>query len=176
MRFLLFTLISLAILSSPAEAATRRVVSNNHPPTIGLGLVIGEPTGFTGKFWLANEKAIDFGLAYSFGSYVLVYADYIFQWPGAFSLRTGEKFFNDLIPYVGIGAAVMLATSRPGANRAYFGTNPGGMGLGLRIPLGVEWVPGKPPLGVFIEIAPGLGFVPLTYVFFQGGIGARYYF
>lgn len=176
MRFILFTLVSFYLMSAPAEAATRRAVSMSRTPSFGLGLIIGEPTGFTGKIWLESKKAVDFGLAYSFGNYVLVYADYLFQWPGAFRLRTGEKFFNDLVPYVGIGAAALFATSSPSAGRAYFGNNPGGMGLGLRIPLGVEWVPGEPPLGVFLEIAPGLGFVPLTYVFFQGGIGVRYYF
>ena len=178
MRWFLFLVITSGLVATASIAATRSHTSSpktNHPG-IGLGVILGEPTGFTGKYWFTSKRAMDFGIAFSFGNYVLFYADYLFQFPGAFRLNTGEKFFSDLVPYVGIGAVVLIATSSPGANRAYFGSRSGAVGLGIRVPLGVEWVPGEPPLGVFLEIAPGMGFFPGTYAFIEGGIGIRFYF
>ena len=32
----------------------------------GLGVILGEPTGFSGKYWVDQDHAFDFGLAYSF--------------------------------------------------------------------------------------------------------------
>ncbi len=178
MRSFLFLLFASSFIVAQAPAASRRQTSNlmaSHP-SLGLGVILGEPTGFTGKYWFTSQRAMDFGIAFSFGNYALFYADYLFQFPGAFRLNTGEKFFSDLVPYVGIGAVVLLATSGPTVNRTYFGSRSGAVGSGLRIPLGVEWIPGEPPLGVFLEIAPGIGFFPGTYGFFEGGVGIRYYF
>jgi len=49
----------------------------------GLGVVLGEPTGISAKFWLTPGTALDFGLGYSFTSSNSVfdfYADYVFYW------------------------------------------------------------------------------------------------
>ncbi len=175
MRSQLF-LVTLALWAGLASAQSpkRNTTSTGH--SLGLGIILGEPSGFTGKVLIQNNHAIDFGVAYSFGDYVLIYADYLFQWPGAFRLKTGEKFFEQLVPYVGVGVEALIATSGPGVSRTYWGSRSASVGAGVRIPLGIEWLPGDPPLGIFLEIAPGIGFIPLTYVFFQGGIGARYYF
>lgn len=178
MRIFLLALAFFTVVSThqATAASVRRGASSQTSRTLGLGVVLGEPTAFSGKVWMNNDRAIDFGLGYSYGNYVIVFADYLFQWPGAFRLKSGEKFFEELVPYVGVGLVMALATSNPAAGRAYFGSRTETIGLGVRIPLGIEWLPSSAPLGVFLELAPGLGFVPLTYVFFQGGIGVRYYF
>ena len=48
----------------------------------GLGVVLGEPTGISAKFWLTPGTALDLGLGYSFTSEKSVfdfYADYVFH-------------------------------------------------------------------------------------------------
>lgn len=140
----------------------------------GLGIILGDPTGGTGKLYLSDVRAIQFGAAFSFGNFFLVYADYLFHFPGGFG--NAHPFVTELSPYIGVGGVLFLASASPAANRRYFGNNVGSTGLGLRIPLGIEWLPTNVPIGVFVEIAPGVGLVPNTFGFFEGGVGIRYYF
>ena len=141
----------------------------------GLGVILGEPTGFTGKYWQNNQEAIDFGLTWSFGSYFLVYGDYLWHWKGVINAK--GQFFKDLHLYLGAGAVLFVGGDEARRNRRFF-TDDGrsAVGIGARIPLGAEWKPGRPPFGVFLELVPGLGVIPSVYGFFQGGIGIRYYF
>jgi hypothetical protein len=141
-----------------------------HAQKFGAGLLLGEPTGLSGKYWQTpSTRAIQGGLAWSFDSYMLISGDYLFHFPAAFGAKT--PFAAQLNPYVGIGGVMFFGNNiRPkGIDRSSFG-------LGLRIPLGIEWRPADPPIGVFLELTPGIGIVPGTYGFFMGGIGARYYF
>jgi hypothetical protein len=140
----------------------------------GLGVVFGEPTGLVAKYWTGHRSAFDFGLAYSFGSYVAVYSDYLYHFPG--SIHAREAFFNQLVPYVGIGATAFFAgggTTTDGKKQFDKGAT---AGIGARIPLGIEWLPPKAPIGVFLELVPGVGLVPGVYGFLEGGLGVRYYF
>lgn len=138
----------------------------------GLGVILGEPSGLTAKYRVSPKNAFDAGLAFSFNSFVMVYGDYLWQFRGAFAGKSGERFVRELTPYVGAGLSLFMASA--GGNRFYTGTSTAG--LGIRIPLGIEWTPAEPPLGVFVELVPGLGIVPSTFGFFQGGAGVRYYF
>ena len=108
-------------------------------------MVIGEPTGLSAKLWNAPDRALDFGLAFSFNDYFLIFSDYLFHFAGA--LGHSSVFVNELTPYVGIGA--MLAFSNDDkyyTDRRFFGRHRNSVGLGLRIPLGIEWQPASPGL------------------------------
>lgn len=138
----------------------------------GLGLVIGDPTALTMKYDQSSNDAFDFGLAFNFDKWILVYGDYQYKFAGAF--RSAPQ----LTPYLGIGAVIV------GSNRSlddtrhyqYFtSTTSSKVAMGLRVPLGLEWRPNA-PIGVFIEIAPGVALIPATASFIQGGLGIRYYF
>lgn len=137
----------------------------------GLGVELGEPTGLSAKYRINSRDAVDFGLAYSFNSFVEVFSDYLYHFPGVFG--SSSQFVTQLTPYLGIGGVFFDNTG--GAN-SFYGASGSSAGLGLRIPLGIEWRPGRPPLGVFVELVPGLGIIPSTFGFFQGGIGIRFYF
>jgi hypothetical protein len=74
---------------------------------------------------------------------------------------------------------LVFATGSDRNNRGdrYFADNSSAaFALGMRIPFGLEWRPSEAPLGVFVELAPGLTLIPGTSSFFQGDIGIRYYF
>jgi len=133
----------------------------------GLGVVLGSPTAITGKYWLSKSSAMDFGL--SFASYwALLYGDYLWEYPDGFG--HSSKFVSELVPYVGVGGGVFSWNPNW---RAY---NNSGVGLYGRLPLGVEWAPQRPPLGIFLEIAPGIAISPGMWVIIDIGIGIRYYF
>lgn len=148
--------------------APLQVVSAASPGTLGLGVIFGEPTGFTGKHWVGGDRAWDGGLAYSFNSHFLIFADHLWHFPRAFSGHRGGPFLQQLTPYLGVGGVFMTG----GSSKKYESS----VALGVRIPLGIEWKPANPPLGVYVEVAPGVGIVPGAFGFVQGGLGVRYYF
>jgi hypothetical protein len=124
----------------------------------GVGLIVGEPTGLTGKAWVSQQNAIDMGLAYSFRSngYFHVHADYLWHFPHV--IQSEERFPL----YVGIGGR--LAAGQ-------------GSGIvGVRIPFGIAFWLRSAPIEFFIEAVPILDLAPATELSGNGGVGARFYF
>lgn len=156
---------------APQEEPVRR--TGLHRP-LGLGLLIGEPTGPTFKLWLPENRALDGGIAFSLRSFFLVYVDYLFHFPQG--LGTSGEFISQLEPYVGAGAVIFISTQTGRTDSALFTQSGDTKAFGLRIPLGVEWMIPKAPVGLYVELVPGVGFIPSTFAFFQGGVGARFYF
>lgn len=164
---------SAGLRRAGAQEYGPRIVRSTQDGSLGLGLILGEPTGITGKYWLQGPSAIDAGLAYSYSDFFLLYVDYLYHFPGAFG--DSSQFVSELTPYVGGGGILFIQTGTD-VNRAYFNSNQGSAGFAIRIPLGIEWTPEHAPFGVFVEVAPGVGLVPATFGLFQAGIGARFYF
>jgi hypothetical protein len=137
---------------------------------LGLGLILGSPTAFTGKLYRTNTVAYDFGIAFSLSDYLLVYSDYLIHVPNG-------VFKNPrLTPYYGIGAIVVSTRTSRSSNDKILGKDSGSIGAGVRVPFGVDWRPATPPLAFFAELVPGLAVIPETGVIVEGGIGLRYYF
>ena len=172
------------ILSLGLDAATPAARAESvEPHRLGLGIAFGEPSGISAKYWLnsladAGESggtALDGGLAYSFDSFVLVYADYL--WHSSFDQARGSDFVQEIRPYLGVGAMLLLSSRTAGeVHSNYFDPGRTGAGLGVRIPLGFEWLARSSRLGIFLEIDPGLVIVPATYAFVNGQVGLRFYF
>ena len=124
----------------------------------GLGLIIGEPTGISGKYWVSRENAVDGAIAWSFrreGRFH-IHADYLDHFPDA--IHSTERFPL----YIGIGARIA-----------------GGHGeglLGIRFVGGIAFWPRKIPLDVFLELSPILDLIPATELSANIGLGVRYFF
>lgn len=124
----------------------------------GLGIILGEPTGFSFKGWTGEESAIDAGLAWSFlhETTFHVHVDYL--------LHTTELTNRHDVPaYYGIGGRIK--TGGHGDDR-----------IGIRIVGGLVYYLPKAPIDIFAELAPILDFAPGTDFQINGGIGIRYYF
>jgi hypothetical protein len=145
-KFLL--IISLGILSLGMSA---------QDSGLGAGIIIGEPTGLSAKSWLSQSDAIDLGVAWSLShEWFHVHADYLRH---VFDLIPVEE--GQLPLYFGIGA------------RVGFGRD---IIIGLRLPVGLDYMFDGFPLDIFLEIAPGLALLPDTKFDMGGGIGVRYWF
>jgi hypothetical protein len=125
----------------------------------GLGILVGEPTAVSAKYWTSGSTAFDFGIGYSFekNSYLNIHADYLFHVKNIF--ETAEN----ISLYYGPGARLRFvenATTR----------------LGFRFDIGLVWIPRNAPIDVFIEVAPLLDIIPETDFSFNGGVGVRYFF
>jgi hypothetical protein len=147
------------------------VSADSKTGNLGVGFILGEPTGLTAKYWMERSGAVDFGLAFSIQNYFLFYSDYLKHVP----LKSRSSFVSHLNPYIGIGALAAFVTGSRTSSDPFFRKD-GDFGFGVRIPLGVEWTPAEVPLGVFVELVPGIFVFPATSGFLSGGIGARYYF
>ncbi len=126
----------------------------------GLGFMIGEPTGFSAKYWLNNYNAFDAGLAYSFvkkHSAVSLHADYLYH---NYDLIKS----NYRIPlYYGFGVRMRFIENDDNS-------------LGARGVVGLTWLSNDLPVDVFIEFVPVFNLFPATELNLDFAIGARYYF
>lgn len=148
-------LFSLLILSAAGAFAPGAAAQQSG---FGLGVVLGEPTGFAFKGWMDSKSAIDAGLAWSFlhETTFHVHMDYLLH-TDAMTKR------SDMPVYYGIGGRIK--TGGRGDDR-----------IGVRIVGGLAYYLPDAPVDVFIEIAPILDVAPSTDFQVNGGIGARYYF
>jgi hypothetical protein len=125
----------------------------------GLGVIVGEPTGVSAKYWTTSSTALDFGLGYSFekNSRLHLHADYLFHVNNLFETT------ENLALYYGPGARLRIVAN-------------GDSRLGFRFDVGLVWIPKNAPIDVFIEIAPLLDIIPETDFSFNGGLGVRFFF
>ena len=125
---------------------------------VGIGVMFGEPTGLSVKAWTSSSTALNIGAAWSLAGRneaIHLHADYLFHsWFG--NVNRGQLGF-----YYGIGA------------RAIFAGDPI---LGVRIPLGLNYVFENSPLDLFVEAVPILDLSPETKSAGNGAFGIRYYF
>jgi hypothetical protein len=136
----------------------------------GVGFVLGDPSALSAKYWFENTKALDFGLGWDGNSNTYLFSDYLFHFPGGLdSMRIPAR----LVPYVGVGGLIKIYND---ASKKASENSNNSLRLVVRVPVGVEWLVQKFPLGVFLEIVPGLRISPNTSSDFGAGLGIRFYF
>jgi len=129
---------------------------------VGVGLIVGEPTGISIKKWLDNTHAVDGAVALSLAN------DDSFQIHGDYLFHNLDESLNPpelkgSAPwYYGIGARLR--------------TSNGDTHLGVRVPLGISYLFADSPLDFFAEVAPVLDLAPEVALDLNGAIGLRYYF
>lgn len=147
-RSLLASIIVISVLTGGAVAQG----------TFGLGIIVGEPTGVSGKLWTSERTAIDAAAAWSFSdeSALTLVADYLLH---NFDLIDVEK--GQLPIYFGVGGRVKFESESK---------------VGIRIPVGLAYIFDGAPLDAFFEIAPLLDLIPDTDFTVNAAIGIRYFF
>ncbi len=142
-------LLALIVFSSSAVAQAKT----------GLGVMLGNPTGINGKYWLSETKAVDGGMAFSMGSKTRfqLHSDYLFH-------SNGELIFQDNHPldlYYGIGGRMEFDDD---------------IELGIRLPVGLAHKMENERADIFGEIAPIIDFIGRFGLELSLAIGARLYF
>ena len=143
------------ILIAIATIVSLNVAAQN--TGLGLGVIIGEPTGLSAKLWTSEKTAIDAGVAWSFvnSGFLHIHADMLIH---SFVIDVDK---GKLPLYFGVGGKLVLANE---------------LGLGVRIPLGMAYLFDSAPIDIFLELVPVLELLPATAIGFEGGIGVRYFF
>ena len=137
---------------SPATAETKRV---------GLGLIVGEPTGLSANYLLSKENAIDLAVAWNLSgdNDFILHADYLWYRYGF--IQAGKV---EMPLYFGVGGRMVLRDKKSDK-------------FGVRVPVGVSYRFVDPEfLELFGELVPILDLAPSTKLDFNVGIGVRFYF
>ena len=126
----------------------------------GAGLILGEPTGASLKYWLNDTMALDGAIGWSFHreTDLHLHSDVLWHKFDLFSVPEGR-----LPLYFGVGARVKFR-------------NHGDDQVGIRVPVGVSYIFDKAPVDIFLEVAPIIDFTPSIRGGFTAGIGARFWF
>lgn len=153
--FLLFAAFCIMILLPISISAKEK-------GPVGVGLVVGSPSGLSLAWRMDDINTIQAAFAWSFMNNpgVSATADYLFHFDDVLTI---DKITIPL--YAGLGVKLDL----PLVENTIFG-------LGLRIPLGARWVFTEVPLELFLEIAPGMRFIPESAFDFGFCFGGRWYF
>lgn len=142
----------------------------------GLGVMLGTITSVTGKYWLTQNGAIDFGIGFSDRNTTVIYADYLWHQAGIFG--QGTRFGRETSGYIGGGGGLAFWNGNHdecGRWRCDGGRSDSG-GLFIRGLVGFEWHPAPTRFGVFAELGPTILLVPKTEGSLDIGIGGRFYF
>jgi hypothetical protein len=158
-HFSLLLVLVIAFLPGRAEAEEKGV--------FGAGLIIGEPTGLSVKYYLGDDTAIDGAIGGAFlGKGVQVHSDFLWH---PWILETKPSFV--LPVYVGAGLRVL--------NRDAGGGDEDHNRIGLRAVGGLLFDFTEVPLDVFLEVAGVADYRTKGERFgldINLGAGVRYYF
>ncbi|MEZ4368439.1 MAG: hypothetical protein R2939_19495 [Kofleriaceae bacterium] len=164
----------LGILGASAVAsarpAPRRGEKFEANKTFGLGLMLGAPTGLSGKYFLDGDRALDFGVGairyYRKRDGLHLHLDYLFH---PVTLVKTEPFWLPL--YLGVGGRVFDFDDD---------VDDDGLALGVRAPIGIAFDFNNVPLDAFFELAVVVDFFvdyrDRVNADLNGAIGLRYYF
>jgi hypothetical protein len=128
--------------------------------TLSAGLMVGEPTGPTVKYFLNDTIAVDGAAGWSAYRHAdaEIHGDILLHDFNLLPVSQGK-----LPVYVGAGLMVRFRHDRD--NQA-----------GVRIPFGISYMFENIPVDVFAEIGPAIIFAPSFQGEVVGGFGARYRF
>ncbi len=165
-------LVLLTIVACVITAATPVRAQGPRGRSFGFGLILGNPTGGTVKFWLNRENAIAASIGGDYFGSLRIGADYLWHFD-AFSSQIVQM-------YAGPGAAIGLGHGGPwwwyrGDHDAWVYRPDGGVGFGIRAVIGLNIIPRRAPVEIFAELGPMIGIVPAFGSAFEGAVGVRFY-
>jgi hypothetical protein len=127
---------------------------------VGLGIIVGEPTGVDLKVFLSEVNAIEGAIAWSLSgdNEFHLQVDYLYHFYDWIKVEKG------LLPvFMGIGGRIALRDNDDDL-------------LGIRIPFGLAYEFADGIFDVFGQIVPVLNLTPDTDFDLEGAIGGRFWF
>lgn len=165
--------LSTAFAAEARPRPKRSTASFEANKTFGLGLMVGVPSGLSGKYYLSKDTALDFGLGlygrYGRDSYnraLHLHVDHLWH---PVVLAKPDAFWVPL--YFGVGARLLDHRSDRGFSDDTH--------LGVRAPLGILMDFTNVPLDIFLELALVVDIIHdgnHGYSDLNLSLGLRYYF
>ena len=150
-RTLISVFVLVAVLAATAAAETS---------TFGAGIIIGEPTGIGIKLHLNSGNALAFGVAWSLDeeNELHVQGDYLYHNYDLIDVEEGEMPL-----YFGVGGRIKI--------NEHADDN-----VGIRFPVGLDYIFADYPFDIFLELVPILDLAPDTDFDLNGALGGRFWF
>jgi len=142
--------------------------ANAQNKNFGFGFVLGDPTGFSFKFGLGGNNAISAVLGGSSFGTPRIGADYLWYY-NSFNSSIVELYF-------GPGAALGFGHSHEWYwhdDNKYYEHND--LSLGARMIIGINVVPPRTPLEIYLELGPMIEVVPDFHSDVEVGLGVRFF-
>lgn len=141
--------------------------------SFGFGIILGEPLGGTVKIWTAPDQAVAASIGGNsyFGSLRLG-ADYLWHF---------DVFRSQIVKmYAGPGLVLGFGQGREyffyRRGRDYFYVrNEGDAGIAARMIVGLNIIPRRSPVEIFLELGPLIGISPFFGVALDVAAGIRFY-
>jgi hypothetical protein len=173
LRHTLLPLLLVVAIAGTADARRNRRIGGARyvaNGTFGLGLELGGPTGINGKYFLRDDRALNFGIGGD-GYYrdgrdgFHLYLDYLWH---PVSLANPPEFQLPL--YIGIGGRLW----------DFDDDSDDGVAFGVRVPIGIAFDLNNVPLDFFIQLTPVLdfyqGYRDRAGFWLDASIGFRFWF
>lgn len=158
MRGILSSLVLTGMLLPASASFAQRSAGD-----LGLGLVVGEPTGLSAEYWTSSSQAVSGAVAWSIADKTRfhIHADWIFHdWD---ILQRNLDITEGHLPlYLGLGGRVRFEEDDSH--------------VGVRFVVGVDYIFDEAPFDVFFEVAPIMDLIPETTVNGNAGLGIRVWF
>lgn len=135
--------------------------------TVGLGVIVGAPTGLSGNFRLSGNHSLDAALAFDLTEEdsIHIHSTYLWRYPNAFAIESAQFGW-----YWGIGGRYKSREDR----NPYDDDDE--YRFGARGSAGIYHIFKKVSIEVFGEAALVMNILPKTDADLDIGVGGRYYF
>jgi len=149
---------TICILILPAIASAQN---------LGLGIILGSPTGLSLKYTMSKQSALAAHAGWSFTGDPGVHltGDYQHLFPMVIETEEGATI-SDFTPYVAVGGRFRFKKIEATEENEFH--------LGIRVGGGVEYNVSR--FGIFAEVVPVVDLIPETDFDFEGGLGFLFYF
>jgi len=138
----------------------------------GFGIVLGDPTGLTVKYWTNRENAFNFYIGDSYFGSPRIGTDYTWHF---------DVFKSNVVElYAGPGAVIGFGKGKKFWYKDYDGDkfyarSDSDLGIAIRGMVGVNVIPERTPIEIYLELGPLVGIIPEFGSTFEGAIGIRFY-
>lgn len=167
--FMTLALVLGAMLFIPARQS---VAQGPEGRTFGFGLILGNPTGGTIKYWTAADQALVASIGGDYFGSTRLNVDYHWHF-NAFRSSVVKLYAGPGIAF-GFGSGDDYLWYHKGKDY-YFIRDNGGTGIGGRILLGLNVIPRNSPIELFVEAGPLIGISPAFGSSFDAAVGIRIY-
>jgi len=138
----------------------------------GFGIILGEPTGLTLKYWFDRENALTGSVGGSYFGSPRINVDYLWH-IDAFRSPVARL-------YAGLGGALGFGNGGNGfyynnGKDRFFYRSSNELGLGVRGTFGLNVIPERVPLETFFELGVLVGLAPSSGAAVDLALGLRFY-
>lgn len=157
----LATMGGLAVHADESTAMNKAAIADNYAGRLGAGIIFGDPTGASLKYFFNEKVAVDGAFGWSFHDDTDFYMHSDVLWHN-FDLIPVSR--GRLPVYFGVGGLMRFRDDNKDNQ------------VGVRVPVGLSYMFDNAPVDIFVEVAPTLDVAPNTHGEVTGGIGIRYWF